>query len=168
MSLRRIGPSDLDALAAAARTAPRRRRNLNLHEADTAPAQRLFNAVEPDSYIPPHRHADPAKDETFVWIRGRMGVIEFDDDGAIADVAMLAQDASLAVTIPAGRFHAIFAAETGSIFFESKAGPYRPLGPDERAAWAPPEGDPGAPEHLRRLKDSLHEAMARQGERVKR
>jgi len=161
MSLHRIDRSALDALVAAAQAAPRRRRNLNLHGNDLAPAQRLFNALEPDSYIPPHRHADPAKDETFVWIRGRMGVIEFDDSGAITDAAILAADASLALTIPAGRFHTIFALEPHAIFFESKAGPYRPLGPDERAGWAPAEGSPESAGYLRKLNEAPREILAR-------
>ena len=34
----------------------------------------------------------------------------------------------------------LVALETGTVFFEAKAGPYRPLIPAEKAAWAPAEG----------------------------
>jgi cupin fold WbuC family metalloprotein len=165
MSMRRIAPASLDALVAAAQAAPRRRCNLNIHGTEAAPAQRLFNAVEPGSYIPPHRHADPNKDETFLWVRGRFGVIEFENDGTIAGSAVLAPDTSLAVTIPAGRFHTIFALEPHSIFFESKAGPYRPLDPSERATWAPPEGSPDGADYLKRLRSALPETADRKDKR---
>jgi cupin fold WbuC family metalloprotein len=143
-----INPHSLDTLCAEARANPRRRRNLNIHSGETAPSQRLFNALEPDSYVAPHRHADPAKDETFVWIRGRLGVVEFTPDGRVAEVAELSAGTAVSVTIPSGTFHTIFALEPGSIFFESKAGPYRPLSADEKAPWAPPEGSPESATYL--------------------
>jgi cupin fold WbuC family metalloprotein len=34
-----------------------------------------------DTYIPPHRHLDPNKDETFVVLRGLLGLVLFDDAG---------------------------------------------------------------------------------------
>jgi cupin fold WbuC family metalloprotein len=60
----------IDALITAARALPRRRKNFNVHPSDESKAHRLLNAVEPDSYIRPHRHLDPEKDETFGWVRG--------------------------------------------------------------------------------------------------
>ena len=147
-----INPQSLDALVSDARANPRRRRNMNIHGSEHAPSQRLFNAIEPDSYVAPHRHLDPAKDETFVWVRGRLGVIEFDATGRIADTAVLGPAELVSVTIPSGVFHAIFALEPGSIFFESKAGPYTPLAPAEKAAWAPPEGSRESAAYLAGLK----------------
>jgi cupin fold WbuC family metalloprotein len=128
---------------------------MNIHTSDSAPSQRLFNAIEPDSYVPPHRHMDPAKDETFVWIRGRMGVVEFDVTGRITDTAILGAAESVSVTIPSGTFHAIFAIEPGSVFFESKAGPYKPLSETEKAGWAPPEGGPESAAFLAGLKSMV-------------
>lgn len=40
-------------------------------------------------------------------------------------------------------YFTVFALETGTVFFEAKAGPYVPVSADERAAWAPAEGDTG-------------------------
>lgn len=105
----------LDSLAAEAAANPRRRRNLNIHAAEQAPCQRLFNALEPDSYVAPHRHLDPAKDETFVWIRGRLGVVEFTAEGGVASVAELAPGKAVTATIPSGAFHTVFALEPGSV-----------------------------------------------------
>jgi hypothetical protein len=70
----------LDAVCAEAAASPRRRKNRNFHPRDDHPGHRLLNAMQPDSYIPPHRHLDPNKDETFVVLRGSIGVVIFDDD----------------------------------------------------------------------------------------
>ena len=69
----------LDSVSLEAGRNPRQRKNRNFHADDTAPAHRLLNAIEPGSYLMPHRHLDANKDETMIVLRGRMGVIFFDD-----------------------------------------------------------------------------------------
>ncbi len=150
MTLRIIAPSDLDGLSRAAQAGPRRRLNLNLHGDYLDPCQRLFNAVEPDSYLRPHRHTDPAKPECFVAVRGRFHLLLFDDAGAIVErIELSPAGPAVAVDVPAGAWHAIVALEPGSIFFETKPGPYVPLSDKDFAPWAPPEGAPQAQEYLR-------------------
>ena len=49
-----------------AKASPRLRMNYNFHDlAD--PVQRMLNAIEPESYIRPHRHFNPAKMEFFLF-----------------------------------------------------------------------------------------------------
>ena len=55
---------------------------------------------------------------------------------------------TLGINIPSGTFHSLLSFEPGSVFFEAKSGPYRPLSPEEKAAWAPAEADPGAAAYL--------------------
>lgn len=144
----------LDRIAAQARQSPRRRKNYNFHPADDAPCHRLLNAMEPDSYIQPHRHLDEHKDETLVLLRGRLGLLLFDGDGAAVAQALLEAGGDVvAVNIPHGTFHALVCLQAGSIFFEAKAGPFVPLNPAEKASWAPPEGDPAAPACLASLRE---------------
>ena len=143
----------LDELSVQAAAAPRRRKNLNVHYSEQSPCNRLYNAGEPDTYIQPHCHSAPTKDETMIIIRGKMGVVFFDVAGNITETALLAAGGeNLAVTIPAGMFHTSVMLEPGSMIFEAKAGPYAPLQPHEKAAWAPAEGDPAAPAYLAKLK----------------
>jgi cupin fold WbuC family metalloprotein len=149
---RTIDNQAIDNLIAAARTTPRRRKNLNVHPSDESKAHRLLNAVEPDSYIRPHRHLDPEKDETFGWLRGSFLVLLFNDDGTIAESHRLAPDHALFVTIPSAAWHTIVSLETGSVFFEAKAGPYRPLQESEKAPWAPDENAPTTAAYLAALK----------------
>jgi cupin fold WbuC family metalloprotein len=147
-----IDARGLDDLVAAARAHPRLRKNLNLHASDDSKSHRLINAVEPGSYIRPHRHLDQEKDETFGWVRGSFGVILFDDTGAIVETHLLAPGHALLVTVPSGQWHTAVSLDPGSVFFESKAGPYRPLQESEKAPWAPDEGAPAAEAYLTSLK----------------
>lgn len=143
----------LREVSGAAAVAPRRRRNLNLHRADTDVSHRLLNGVEPDSYVAPHRHMDPSKDETIVALKGRFGLVFFDELGNISGTAMISPGGSaVGVNIPHGVYHTLIALEPGSVFFESKAGPYLPLSPEERATWAPAEGSGEAPAYLESLR----------------
>lgn len=145
----------LDTLSAAAGDSPRRRRNLNFHPRDDSACHRLLNAMEPDSYVRPHRHLDAEKDETFVVLRGRFGVVTFDDTGRVTSARVLAPAATMGVTLPAGTWHSIVALEPGSVFLEAKAGPYLPLDEAEKAPWAPGEGEAGARAFLEGLRALL-------------
>ena len=142
----------LDAVSAAARTAPRRRKNHNLHPGDTAACHRLLNAVEPGSYIRPHRHLDPEKDESFVILRGTLGVLTFDAAGQVTGSVLLRAGGDRVVAdIRHGVYHTALALESGTIFFEAKAGPYLPLADEEKGSFAPEEGTPEAERYLERL-----------------
>ncbi len=131
----------LDAVSAEARQSRRGRKNRNFHGTDDFPAHRLLNAVEPGSYIAPHRHLDPNKDETMIVLRGRLGLVIFDAVGNVLQTSVLAGGSgAIGVDIPHGSWHTVLALESGTIFFEAKAGPFLALAPEERAPWAPQEG----------------------------
>ncbi len=143
----------LRELAAEAAASPRRRKNRNFHRANEDQAHRLLNALEPDSYVVPHRHLDPAKDEAIVALRGRFGLVLFNPDGSVNRSAELAPDgAVVGVDIPHGTFHTVVALVPGSVFFEAKAGPYAALTEAERAPWAPAEGTREAESYLEGLR----------------
>ena len=151
----------LDAVSAQAAASPRRRKNFNFHAQESAPANRLLNAIEPESYVQPHRHLDPAKDETLVVLRGAVGMVVFDDNGGILQQAVLrAGSGAIGVDIPHATWHTFVALEPGSVIFEAKAGPYLPLGHGEKAYWAPAENDPAAAVYLERLISSFHLELA--------
>ncbi len=142
----------LDATSGRARQSPRGRMNHNVHTAQSEAANRLLNAVEPGSYIQPHRHSDPAKDETFVVIRGRFGLVCFDAAGNVTRTAVLTPGGEVAgANIRHGTFHTLVSLAPGSVFFEAKAGPYAPIDGKDRAPWAPREGDAEASGYLARL-----------------
>lgn len=135
-----------------ARRSPRLRRNHNFHPTDDSRCHRLLNAIEPGSYIRPHRHLDPEKAEAFVLMSGRLGIITFRDDGSVAGSVVLDRDTGpFAADIPPGIYHTAVSLGTGTVFYEAKAGPYLPLSGEEKASWAPAEDDLRAPDYLKQL-----------------
>lgn len=142
----------LDEVTAQAAASPRGRKNHNFHPADDFCCHRLLNAMEPGSYIQPHRHLDPAKDESIVVLRGALGLVSFADDGTVTGSFILRPGGdAIAVDIPHGAFHTVLCLAPGTVFFEAKAGPYLPLTAAEKAPWAPAEGEPAAPAYLASL-----------------
>jgi len=142
----------LDALSQAARRSPRLRKNHNLHKSELSACHRLFNAVEPGSYIRPHRHLDPEKDETLVIVRGSLGIVSFDDAGAVTRSARLCVSGDqVAADIAHGVYHTAISLVSGTVFFETKTGPYLPLSEQELAGFAPAEGSHEAASYLERL-----------------
>jgi len=111
--------------------------------------------MEPESYIRPHRHLDLLKDETFMIVRGRLGILIFEDNGEVKEKLLLEADGeNIGVDIPAGLFHTAVSLAAGTIFFEAKAGPYVPLTEAEKAGWAP-ENETAAGEYLLALKNEF-------------
>lgn len=151
-SVHLIDTALLDEVSGEARAAARRRKNRNFHPDNDFPAHRLLNAIEPGSYVVPHRHLDPLKDESMIVLRGRMGLVIFDEAGAVSLTAVIAPNADCrGVDIPHATWHTVLALEAGTVFFEAKAGPYLPLSAAECASWAPAEGQAEAAGYLARL-----------------
>lgn len=144
----------LQTLTAQARQSPRRRQHHNIHRSYQEACQRLFNAIEPDSYIRPHRHASDPREELLVAIRGAMALLSFDDAGHITDMVRFGSEPhglAAGVEVPASTWHTVIALEPGSVLLEIKAGPFDPQQPKDLAAWAPPEGTADAHAYLQQL-----------------
>jgi len=121
---------------------PRRRKNHNFHENSEAQSHRLLNAIEPNSYVMPHKHNDSNKGETIICLSGKLGLIIFDSTGNVEQKLVLeANSETVGVDIPYGTFHTVLALKNGTVFFEAKAGPFVPIKAEEQAPWAPIEGD---------------------------
>ncbi|MCX7176793.1 MAG: WbuC family cupin fold metalloprotein [Proteobacteria bacterium] len=156
--MRLIDAALLDAISGEARSSPRLRRNRNFHPDNDFPAHRLLNAIEPGSYVAPHRHLDPLKDESMIVLRGRMGLVIFDDAGRVTLRTVIGPNAECCgVDIPHATWHTILALEPATVFFEAKAGPYLPLVQAECAPWAPAEGQAEAAGYLARLQGLFDE-----------
>lgn len=126
----------LDVVSNGAKASPRLRMNHNFHNGNDDLCHRMFNAVEPGTYVPPHCHED--KDESMIMVRGKMGLVIFSAEGKVDSHCILeAGSECFGVDIPRGVFHSLVSFESGSVFFESKEGPYRPLNENEKAGFAP-------------------------------
>ena len=141
------GPRFLDqtlfgTLAEQAAASPRQRQHHNFHQMEE-PCHRMAVGLQPDTYIPPHRHLSADKAEALLVLKGRLGLLIFNDSGEVLDKRVLeAGGACIGVDLPPGVFHALVVLEADSILFECKAGPYKPVEEGEQASWAPREGEP--------------------------
>lgn len=130
-----------DRLSAQAKISLRRRHHFNLHETLQEASQRLLIAMEPCSYLRPHRHFYDSKPECFIALRGRFVFFQFDDQGGIVDIVLLgSNDDRVGLNIPPGIWHTLISLEQGSILFETKPGPYTPVCEKDLAPWSPAEG----------------------------
>ena len=135
-----------------AKLSPRRRMNYNFHSHLDDPLQRMLNCLETDTYVQPHKHESPDKCEAFILLKGKLLVVEFDNDGQVTSHAMLeAGTDTYGAEIAPRVYHCIIALETGTVVYEVKDGPYSPLNDKNFALWAPKEGDEGCSEYMARL-----------------
>ena len=142
--MKRLTADILIALRAEAAASPRRRKNFNLHASSDDPIQRLCNAFEPGTYVRPHRHGAGVW-ELFLILSGRAVALIFDDHGTVMARTELRFGGEVrGVELPPGAWHSLVSLAPDTVLFEVKPGPYRPTGENDFAAWAPPEGTPGA------------------------
>ncbi|MPQ46467.1 cupin fold metalloprotein, WbuC family [Marinifilum sp. N1E240] len=141
----------LDQVSKKAIENSRKRMNYNFHANGEEVLQRMLNAIEPDTYLPPHRH--PEKVEIFLLLRGKVKTLFFNDIGEITEVRELNPiNGEYGVEIPAGIWHTILVEESGSVIYELKEGPYVPGVGVEFASWAP---EPKNEEECRLYREKL-------------
>ncbi len=147
----------LDETSLRARSSVRGRMNHNFHHHLEDPFHRLLNALEPGTFLPAHRHRD--KDEGIVLLRGRVASFIFDEEGSIIQQTVVdPREKVYGFDIPAGEWHGLLVLESGTVLYETKAGPYRPLEPDEIAFWSPaPDDRPAIEAYLSRLAEALED-----------
>jgi len=154
--MKKITKELLDNLSKQAKASPRKRMNYNFHENMDDTLHRMLNAIEPGSYIQPHKHENPDKAEAFVVLRGKFLAISFDNNGTVTDHSVLSpEDCMFGVDIKPRVWHTIIALEQDSIIYECKDGPWQQMNDKNFAEWAPKEGDENAQEYMQNLIDSL-------------
>lgn len=144
----------LERAVAMSRLSPRRRVILPLHKGHDAPLHRMLNAMQPGSYVRPHRHAAPPKAESVIVLQGRLGVVVFDDLGIPTDYLVAAPHALVfGVDFEPGIFHTFLALEPDTVLFEVKPGPYAKSTDKDFAPWAPEEYTDAAQDYLASLRE---------------
>ncbi len=160
----KVQPINEDLLKAVSEDAcksPRKRMNHNFHQLEDT-VQRFLNGIEPESYIQPHRHINPLKDEVFLVLKGQGAVIVFSDEGATKEIHPLDSIKGFwGVDIPGGVYHTIVSLQPGSVFYEVKKGPYDPDAAKHFASWAPEENSAEADDYLESLKTKIKEYLNR-------
>lgn len=138
--MKQITISDMQQQSAAAAAVPRLRAHRNFHPELSDPVQRLAIAMEPGTYIRPHRH--PHTFELLLPLSGRFVVLNFDEQGTVTQRVVLGEECT-APEMAAGTGHAVLSLDHAGIIFEVKHGGYQPVAEQDSAPWAPAEGAPG-------------------------
>lgn len=104
---------------------------------------RMLNAMQPYSYIQPHRHLYPPKAESVIVLQGALLCFLFSPGGKVEEVHTLAAgSANFGIDSEPGVFHTFLALAEDTVIFEVKPGPYQPGSDKDLAPWAPAEGTP--------------------------
>ncbi|MCK9419484.1 MAG: WbuC family cupin fold metalloprotein [Nitrospirae bacterium] len=147
--MKQIDRALLDSLTKQAMESPRHRAHFNLHPELNDPVQRLCIAIEPGSYVRPHRHSDPETGEVLTALRGSLAILLFDERGKVLERTVIDNNGMIAaVEFPRNTWHTLVSLESGTVFFEVKQGPYKPIAEINSASWAPAEGAPEAAHFL--------------------
>lgn len=147
--------SEREKLFATSRNKERLRINHNIHPHLSDPVQRLFNAMQPLSYVQPHRHIGSDAWEAFVLVQGEGVALTFDEDGRVTHRAHLCFDGARMVEIPTSTYHTVLALAEDTLFFEIKRGPYNPNKAKDFASWAPMENEPGSKKYALWMQTAL-------------
>jgi cupin fold WbuC family metalloprotein len=132
----------IEVLLEKAGQSPRRRTNHNFHTSMEAVCHRFLNVMLRGTYVRPHRHTTPPKEEGFLLLEGALDLILFNDAGEVTARHRLGAGGSYGIDIPAGAWHTLEVISDHAICYEVKPGPWSAATDKDFAAWAPPEGDP--------------------------
>jgi cupin fold WbuC family metalloprotein len=136
-----IGSEEIALLRQAVRNTPKRRVRINAHPGSGDGLHEMMIAIEPGSYIRPHKH--PGKSEAFHVIEGRVDIVVFGEAGDIERIVSLAAQGGehpFYYRMSSAQFHTLIIRSDLLVVHEITNGPFVPTG-TTYAAFAPEEGD---------------------------
>lgn len=125
----------------ASRKSKRKRIILPVHRRQDAPVQRMYNFLQPGTYIRPHFHPRPFASESICVLKGSITFFVFDYDGnIISKYSLHAENPVHAVIdIESDVWHSFIVNESDTLIYETKKGPYSLDSDKIFADWAPEE-----------------------------
>jgi len=136
-----IGAEDIEVLRQAVRKTPKRRVRINAHPGSDDELHEMIIAIEPGSYIRPHKH--PGKSEAFHIIEGEVDIVVFSEAGEVERIVSLAAKGGrhpFYYRMSTPHFHTLIIRSDLLVVHEITNGPFLPTG-TIYAAFAPEEGD---------------------------
>lgn len=119
----------LSSLSDEAKFNPRLRKNICLHQSQSAPAQIMINDFEVGTKIDIHKHN--YTDETLIVLKGKLEIVYYNNNGDIQGSFILQESTdNFGILIPKEQYHWLNITESVTVL-EIKDGPYRPLLKDE-------------------------------------
>lgn len=142
----------ISQVVAGSRLSPRKRMLLPLHKSLNSPLHRMINAIQPHSYIQPHRHLHPPKAESVIVLQGALFCFLFSETGQVEEIYTLrAGSLDFGIDCEPGVFHTFMAIDKDTVLFEVKPGPYEQNLDKDFAPWAPVEGTKEAKDYMEQL-----------------
>ncbi|MCF8367775.1 MAG: WbuC family cupin fold metalloprotein [Bacteroidales bacterium] len=155
--MKKINSELIREMISKARASNRKRVNYNFHTEMSDTLQRMLNAMQPGTYLQPHKHQNPDKREVFIVLTGKFVVVQFDENGAVTDHMILDTSKNqFAAEMDARVYHTIICLAPNSVIYELKDGPYDPSDDKNFAPWAPSEGDEGCSQYLNAILTELN------------
>ena len=159
-----VSTRHMDQAAQAARDSERARVILPFHKSHADPLHRMLNAMQPATYVQPHRHLTVPKAEVFLVLRGAIDFIVFDELGEISHALHLrAGSAEFGIDLAPGLFHSFLVRAEDTVLYEIKCGPYTGVNDKDFADFAPPEGSGQIPAYLAKLEQQLSSFRSARG-----
>ncbi|HYG37105.1 MAG TPA: WbuC family cupin fold metalloprotein [Cytophagales bacterium] len=147
----------VDKVCEKANSSARLRMNHNFHENASDTMHRMINALQTGTYIRPHKHENPDKNEAFILLRGTVLIVEFDPSGNIVYHTILSHaTGNYGVEIPPKTFHSLIPLEKDTVIYEVKDGPYDVKRDKIFASWSPEEGSPEGSAFNKSILDKLN------------
>lgn len=151
-------------LLALSQESPRKRMIQKIHKDHGSNVHKMFNAMQPGTYITPHRHMHPEKTETLLVVSGAILFVEFSDMGKMGTHTLLQPGTEIfGIDVAPHVYHTFIALKPDTLIFEIKDGPYEKSFDKDIPDWAPREGSVEAEQYLL---DMLKELSARTNEAV--
>lgn len=153
----KIDDSIINNLLAEGRTSQRKRKNFNFHPDASDPMHRMLHSTNTDTYVQPHKHEDPDKTEAFIILKGKVLIVEFNEEGTIIDHLIMDPEAgNYGAEIPPRVWHTLITLEDDSLIYEVKNGPWDPADDKFFATWAPEEGSHDCMDYNREILSLLN------------
>ena len=151
-----IDRSQIGRAVQASRASPRGRIILPFHKTAADACHRMLNALQPGSYIRPHRHLSPPKSETILVLKGSICFVIFGSGGLISDhFTLTAGSDRFGIDVEPSAYHTLMALETDTVVFEIKPGPFSPAATGDYAEWSPEEGHAAVVPYLAKLRRKI-------------
>ena len=124
----------------ASRESKRKRMIYPIHRTQDAAVQRMFNFLQPGTYIRPHLHPRMGAVESLCLLSGAIHFLRFNANGdVVADHAVEAGGANAVLDIEPNIWHSFIVGTANTVLFETKMGPYDAELDKRFAPWSPEE-----------------------------
>jgi len=146
-----------DELIRISRIAERKRAHHIFNKNPDDQLQSIYVAMQPGTYVQPHKHESPDKREIFIAFKGKFLFLEFDTQGEIIDHLILdPKTNTFSAEIDSKIYHTLICLEPDSVGLDLKTGPFHPINDKDFADWALKEGDKECDEYIDNILNKLN------------